>query len=109
MLAMNLIQPNSHFTVEKLDESSGNLGSMPQSCRDFYNLLRSKFRSFCFTQRHLEFENIDYTLLDDLVSHGVVRAHPPLVDTPGSASAQFEHTILLRPECKEVVTRGKDY
>ena len=104
---MNRWQPNSHFTAEKVDEAK--LASIPQASQDFYNLLRAKFRSFCFSQRHLEFENIDYTLLEDLVSHGVVKAHSPLVDTPGSASAQFEHTILLRPECKEVVTRGTDY
>ncbi len=36
-------------------------------------------------------------------------AHPPLVDKAGSYTAQFEHTILLRPTCKEVVSRGDDY
>lgn len=107
MLYKNRIKPNSHFTAEKVDETK--LAAMPAASQDFYNLLRTKFRSFCFTQRHLEFENIEYSLLEELVSLGVVRAHPPLVDTPGSASAQFEHTILLRPECKEVVTRGTDY
>jgi len=100
-------KPNSHFTAEKIEETK--LAALPQSGQDLYKLLRAKFRSFCFTQRHLEFENIDYTFLEDLVSSDVIRAHPPLVDTPGSASAQFEHTILLRPECKEVVTRGTDY
>ena len=100
-------KPNSHFTAESTDEEI--LAGIPQASQDFYKLLRSKFKSFCSTQRHLEFENIDYQFLDDLVSCGAVRTHPPLVDTPGSASAQFEHTILLRPECKEVVTRGEDY
>ncbi len=27
----------------------------------------------------------------------------------GSYTAQFEHTILLRPTCKEVISRGPDY
>jgi len=29
--------------------------------------------------------------------------------TKDSYTAQYEHTILLRPTCKEVVSRGDDY
>jgi methionyl aminopeptidase len=47
--------------------------------------------------------------LKALVDAGVVNAYPPLVDIPGSYVAQYEHTILLRPTCKEVLTRGEDY
>ncbi|CAB4271791.1 unnamed protein product [Prunus armeniaca] len=35
--------------------------------------------------------------------------YPPLCDVKGSYVSQFEHTILLRPTCKEVVSRGDDY
>lgn len=42
--------------------------------------------------------------LRNLVDAGVVTAYPPLVDTKGSYTAQLEHTILLRPTCKEVST-----
>lgn len=35
--------------------------------------------------------------------------YPPLVDKKGSYTAQFEHTILLRPNVKEVISRGDDY
>jgi len=64
-----------------------------------------------------------------------VQDYPPLVDTagPGCQTAQYvrpffprllslaleppltelslsqEHTIILRPNCKEIVTRGDDY
>ncbi|RZC71581.1 hypothetical protein C5167_034752 [Papaver somniferum] len=34
---------------------------------------------------------------------------PPLCDIKGSYISQFEHTILLRPTCKEVISRGDDY
>ena len=27
----------------------------------------------------------------------------------GCYTAQYEHTILLRPTCKEVISRGTDY
>ncbi|KAF7825028.1 methionine aminopeptidase 2B isoform X1 [Senna tora] len=35
--------------------------------------------------------------------------YPPLCDVKGSYVSQFEHTILLRPTCKEVISRGDDY
>ncbi|CAN9477339.1 unnamed protein product [Alternaria alternata] len=44
-----------------------------------------------------------------LVNSGIVEAYAPLVDVPGSFIAQFEHTVLLRPNCKEVISRGDDY
>ncbi|KAJ2964362.1 hypothetical protein NQZ79_g705 [Umbelopsis isabellina] len=47
--------------------------------------------------------------LKNLVDNGVVQAYPPLCDTKGSFTAQMEHTILLRPTVKEVVSRGDDY
>lgn len=47
--------------------------------------------------------------LSDLVDKGVVGAYPPLCDVKGSYTAQYEHTILLRPTCKEVLSRGDDY
>ena len=46
--------------------------------------------------------------LKNLCDAGIVDAYPPLVDTKGSYVAQFEHTILLRPTCKEVISRGDD-
>ncbi|KAI9597345.1 peptidase M24, structural domain-containing protein [Syncephalis fuscata] len=47
--------------------------------------------------------------LKNLVEAGVVSQHPPLVDVKGSYTAQYEHTILLRPTRKEVLSRGDDY
>jgi methionyl aminopeptidase len=47
--------------------------------------------------------------LKNLCDVGLVQPYPPLVDQPGSYVAQYEHTILLRPTCKEVLSRGDDY
>lgn len=44
--------------------------------------------------------------LNNLVQTGLVQAYPPLVDAPGSFVAQYEHTILLRPTCKEILSRA---
>ena len=47
--------------------------------------------------------------LKNLCDVGIVQAYPPLCDTKGCYTAQYEHTIILRPTCKEVVSRGADY
>ena len=47
--------------------------------------------------------------LKNLCDAGLVEAYPPLVDIKGSYTAQYEHTIILRPNCKEVLSRGDDY
>ena len=47
--------------------------------------------------------------LKSLVDAGVVNDYPPLVDVKGSFTSQMEHTIFLRPTCKEVVSRGDDF
>lgn len=47
--------------------------------------------------------------LKQLVDAELVRAYPPLCDTRGSYVAQYEHTIILRPTCKEVLSRGEDF
>ena len=47
--------------------------------------------------------------LRNLCDSGVVDAYPPLCDVKGCYTAQYEHTILLRPTCKEIVSRGDDY
>ena len=51
-----------------------------------------------------------YTVYFLLVcSQGIIQPYPPLVDTRGCYTAQYEHTIIMRPTCKEIVSRGDDY
>ena len=48
--------------------------------------------------------------LQALCDAGIVNAYPPLVDLPGAYTAQYEHTIMLRPTGGvEVLSRGGDY
>eukprot|EP00339_Tiarina_fusa_P005152 CAMPEP_0117022526 /NCGR_PEP_ID=MMETSP0472-20121206/16917_1 /TAXON_ID=693140 ORGANISM="Tiarina fusus, Strain LIS" /NCGR_SAMPLE_ID=MMETSP0472 /ASSEMBLY_ACC=CAM_ASM_000603 /LENGTH=478 /DNA_ID=CAMNT_0004728405 /DNA_START=229 /DNA_END=1668 /DNA_ORIENTATION=+ len=47
--------------------------------------------------------------LKNLCDVGIIQPCPPLVDTRGSFTAQYEHTIIMRPTCKEIVSRGDDY
>lgn len=47
--------------------------------------------------------------LRSLCDVGIINPCPPLVDIKGSYVAQYEHTLLLRPTCKEVLSRGEDF
>ena len=47
--------------------------------------------------------------LKNLCDVGIIQPYPPLCDVKGCYTAQYEHTIVLRPTCKEVVSRGDDY
>ncbi len=62
-----------------------------------------------FSRGKLIFKNSHLMSLRHLINAGIVNEYPPLVDVPGSYVAQFEHTFVLRPNCKEVLSRGDDY
>lgn len=47
--------------------------------------------------------------LKNLCDVGIVQAYPPLCDVKGCYTAQYEHTIIIGPTCKEVVSRGDDF
>ena len=47
--------------------------------------------------------------LKELVDKGVVSDYPPLCDVSGSYVAQYEHTLLLKPSGKEIMSIGDDY
>ncbi|XP_023950891.2 methionine aminopeptidase 2 [Bicyclus anynana] len=82
-----------------------------QSSKQLLNVINKNFGTLAFCKRWLERAGASrYAMaLKDLCDKGVVDAYPPLCDAKGSYTAQFEHTILLRPTCKEVVSRGDDY
>ncbi|CAD7945343.1 unnamed protein product [Amoebophrya sp. A120] len=47
--------------------------------------------------------------LRNLCDNDLVQPYPPLCDVKGSVVTQMEHTILLKPSGKEIVSRGEDY
>jgi len=47
--------------------------------------------------------------LKNLCDAGIVSPYPPLCDIRGSYTAQYEHTLILRPTYKEILSRGDDY
>jgi len=82
-----------------------------QKSKLLLNTINKHFGTLAFCRRWLDRlgESRYLMALKDLGEKGIVDPYPPLVDIKGCYTAQFEHTILLRPTCKEVISRGNDY
>lgn len=114
------------------NENVSTAGLGHAAARSLLKTIDANFGSIVFAKRYLERVGArNYHLgMRSLVQHGVVQAYAPLVDIKGSYIAQFEHvssrcqhrrsrtpdstntlfkTVLLRPGCKEIVSRGDDY
>jgi methionyl aminopeptidase len=98
----------SHYALRP---DAPNVPLRVQSARNLLNIIKRNFGTIPWCRRYLDRLGQEKYLLglNNLVSAGIVEAYPPLVDTKGSYTAQWEHTILLRPNIKEVVSRGDDY
>ncbi|KAL1977947.1 hypothetical protein VTN31DRAFT_806 [Thermomyces dupontii] len=81
------------------------------SAKNLLNVINKNFGTLPFCRRYLDRLGQEKYLLglNNLVSAGIVQDYPPLCDIKGSYTAQYEHTILLRPTVKEVISRGDDY
>ncbi|KAL6242083.1 Methionine aminopeptidase 2 [Rhinocladiella similis] len=98
----------SHYALRP---DAPNTALRVQSARSLLNVIKKNFGTIPWCRRYLDRLGQEKYLLglNNLVQSGIVEAYPPLVDVKGSYTAQFEHTILLRPNIKEVVSRGDDY
>ncbi|KAI8922444.1 putative methionine aminopeptidase [Powellomyces hirtus] len=93
---------------------SFNAGHVPlrlPRAKALLSTINKNFGTLAFCRRYLDrIGETKYLMaLKNLVDNGAIDAHPPLVDIRGSYTAQYEHTILLRPTRKEVLSRGDDY
>ncbi|XP_037960689.1 methionine aminopeptidase 2B [Teleopsis dalmanni] len=82
-----------------------------QSSKQLLGTINKHFGTLAFCKRWLDRAGATkYQMaLKDLCDKNIVTAYPPLCDIKGCYTAQYEHTIMLRPTCKEVVSRGDDY
>ena len=79
--------------------------------KQLLNVINKNFGTLAFCRRWLDrLGETKYLMgLKNLCDSGIIDAYPPLCDQRGCYTAQFEHTIILRPTCKEIITRGTDY
>lgn len=75
------------------------------------NFIDKHYGTLAFCRRWVDRDGFDKHLipLKQLVDAGVVNEYPPLSDTSGCYTAQYEHTLILKPTCKEVLSRGDDF
>lgn len=81
------------------------------AAKKLFHTIERQFGTLPFCRRYLDRIGEESHLLglSRLVKAGIVQDYPPLNDIEGCYTAQFEHTILLKPTAKEVVSRGDDY
>lgn len=81
------------------------------SAKALLKTINENFGTLVFSRSYLERLGVTkYHLgMKSLIDKGIMDMHVPLIYVPGSHVAQFEHTVLLRPNCKEVISRGDDY
>ncbi|KAF2666362.1 methionine aminopeptidase 2-like protein [Microthyrium microscopicum] len=93
------------------NEGVSTAGLHHATAKSLLKTIDDNFGTLVFAKRYLERLGVkNYQLgMRSLVQSGIVEAYGPLVDVPGSYVAQFEHTVLLRPNCKEIISRGDDY
>ena len=79
--------------------------------KQLLGVIDRNFGTLAFCRRFLDRagETKYLMALKNLCDNGIIQPYPPLVDVKGSYVAQYEHTIMLRPTCKEVLTRGDEY
>ncbi|KAG2378322.1 hypothetical protein C9374_008465 [Naegleria lovaniensis] len=82
-----------------------------QKARELLKVIEDNFSTLAFCRRYLDRlgEEKYMVALKSLVNAGVVNEYPPLCDVKGCYTSQYEHTIVLKPTRKEVISRGDDY
>ena len=101
----------SHY-MKVYDETAGNPSRLrTKSAKDLLKHIDTNFSTLAFCRRWLDDAGLSGYLLGlkQLCEADIVRPYPPLCDVRGSYTAQYEHTLYMRPTAKEVISRGDDY
>jgi methionyl aminopeptidase len=103
---MDVNESVSHFMVSPNPAKP----RTPQQ-RKLLKTLQDNFSTLAFAPRFIDYigEKGYQMNLRRLVEVGAVNDYPALSDVKGSHVAQFEHTFILLPTHKEILSRGDDY
>lgn len=90
------------------------IGHVPlrlQRAKQLLSVVNQHFGTLAFCRRWLDrLGQTKYLMaLKNLCDSGIIDPYPPLCDVRGSYTAQYEHTIILRPTCKEIISKGDDF
>ena len=82
-----------------------------EKAKALYNHIKTNYSTLAWCRRWLDeggFKNHSLALRN-LIDREIVTPYPPLYDIEGSYVSQFEHTFILRPTIKEILTVADDY
>ena len=101
----------SHYMRNYFDSPPLSSTRLTPNSKQLLTSIERNFGTLAFCRRYLDRagESKYLLALKQLVNSNLVNPYPPLCDVKGCYTAQFEHTILLRPTCKEILSRGDDY
>lgn len=93
------------------DFHAGHIPLRSAKARSLLSVIDKNFGTLAFCRRFLDRIGEEKYLmgLKQLCDAGVVNPYPPLCDQKGCYTAQFEHTLVLKPTRKEVLSRGEDF
>ncbi|MEN2497367.1 MAG: Methionine aminopeptidase 2 [Marteilia pararefringens] len=103
---------STHFMI-----APGMLNSRPKmdSVNQLLKHIRENHSSLAFCQRfiHRKYKAFSKSklnwCLNNLVTNNILNDYPPLCDKKGSMTSQMEHTLFVKENGAEIVTRGSDY
>lgn len=102
-------EPTSHF-MKNINAPYSNLKH--KVSKKLLSHINKKYNTLPFCDKWLQqdktsgFHKIG---LEELCKQQIITKYPPLYDVRGSYVAQFEHTIVLKPSGKEILSKGGDY
>ena len=100
--------PCSHYMLIRGRE---NVAAKSVKDQKLLNHIKKTFGNLAFSRKWLDRTGFERHIisLNSLVQQEIIEDFPPLTDRKGCYTAQFEHSLLLRPNCVEVLSRGDDY
>ncbi|ORC89457.1 methionine aminopeptidase 2 [Trypanosoma theileri] len=106
-----LVQEDMECSHYMMAPGAENIQVRSDKAQQLLRHIHKTYGTLAFARKWLDRDGFDRHLLNlnQLVEAGAVNKYPPLCDVKGCYTAQFEHTILLKPTAKEILSKGDDY
>lgn len=105
----------SHYMMPIISDSQikSNVSSLRfKTSKQLFYTIKNNFSTLAFCPRYLDrLGQTKYQFgLQNLVNYNLLKKYPPLYDpVPDCYTAHYEHTLVLKPTCKEILSKSDDY
>ena len=99
----------NHFMIDENISSNFKKLTTKEQKNPLLNWIIKDNNKLPFTQEWCKHINKYDDYINYYVGKKGITAFPPLTDTIGSKTSQYEHTIHIKSNCVEVLSLGKDY